>query len=77
MKRILRAVALVARVSATAVRPSGRQVSGRLTLDSLIDIKHPSNPQWSHVLRDARTRAAAFFDRELRGAGAPRATQHQ
>src|SRR5688500_18827689 len=44
---------------AQAAAATGRGLSGRLTIDTLIDIKHPSAPVWS---RDSR-RVAFLWDR--------------
>ena len=51
--------AMLPDTSAQAAAASGRAASGRLTIDALIDIKHPSSPVWS---RDSR-RVAFLWDR--------------
>src|SRR5436190_10171210 len=47
MKRGLWAMAMVGALWITATRPATMAVAGKLTIDTLIDIKHPSAPQWS------------------------------
>jgi dipeptidyl aminopeptidase/acylaminoacyl peptidase len=48
MKRILWTTAVVTMLWAPVGRSGGQaQTAGPLTLDALIDIRHPSNPQWS------------------------------
>ena len=40
-------MAMVGALWITATRPATKAVAGKLTIDTLIDIKHPSAPQWS------------------------------
>ena len=47
MKRVLWAVVVIGALWVSASQPATQPVSGALTIDTLIDIKHPSAPQWS------------------------------
>ncbi len=85
MKRFLVAIALVLTVGAlvfiaqAAPRQSPADASGRLTIEQLIDIRHPSNATWSpdgrHVaFLSERAGIANIFVADLTGPSATRAT---
>jgi dipeptidyl aminopeptidase/acylaminoacyl peptidase len=59
MKRIIVLAAAAALAAGTAVPRAAQPRAGSLTIDKLIDIKHPSNPIWS---RDSR-RVAFTWER--------------